>query len=311
MTSLKETLPILDEAVPALPGKVEAVARTAAEFERGALEALSVFGQRRAEADALAEQVRQALEALRDHTAQEERHFDQLRGTLERAAQEQARGLEAGGDELQAAGAEAVDAFDQLQAHLAEAGVRTEAAHEEARGALEALAEEAKVSEQALAAATDGMAAGVGAVQQAIDEGRGLVSQAITSLKDAMLGILGGAQSRLGETYRHLEEVRATQQSAVEEATASLDAHRRDLEQEVEKRMESEVGQRLDPELRAVETAFSEMDGQAGELRSETATEREDLAGQISEIADRVPPLQGGAQQVRQAADQVGLAWPA
>jgi hypothetical protein len=52
------------------------------------------------------------------------------------------------------------------------------------------------------------------------------------------------------------------------------------------------------------------MGQQVGQLQSETGSARERLADEISAVADRIPPLQGGVQQVKQAAEQVGIAWP-
>ena len=85
MTSLTETLPILDEAVPALPGKIESVARMGDEFHQSAQEAIGAFRQKRAETDALVEQVRQALEALRDQATEQEQHLTSLSGALDQA----------------------------------------------------------------------------------------------------------------------------------------------------------------------------------------------------------------------------------
>jgi hypothetical protein len=53
MTSLTETLPILDEAVPALPGKLEAVAKEGDAFHQAAGEAVAAFHQKRQAAESL------------------------------------------------------------------------------------------------------------------------------------------------------------------------------------------------------------------------------------------------------------------
>src|SRR5688572_23383453 len=104
MTSLTETLPVLDEAVPALPGKIEEVAKKGDELHQAAQQALGAFRQRRAEAESLVEQVRQALEAMRDHATQQEQHLTGLRGALEQAVEEEASGIGEGADALDGAG---------------------------------------------------------------------------------------------------------------------------------------------------------------------------------------------------------------
>jgi len=310
MTSLHETLPILDEAVPALPGKIEEVAKKGDAFHQAAQQALGAFRQRRAEAESLVEQVRQALEAMRDQATAQEQHLTGLSGALEPAVEEEVSGIRDGADELHTAGEQAVTAFDQLEGDLVRAGDRTESAHEDARADLDGLTVHAGAAEQEVESATDAMVSAVGATRQAIEDGGELISQGVTTLKDAMLRLLADAQERLGQTYQHLDEARAEQERAVGEATSALDAERRRLQQEVQQRVEQEVQGALDPELEAAAAALAEMGQQVLKLRSATVSHREDLVEQLSAVADRIPPLQGGAEQVRRAADQVGIAWP-
>jgi ABC-type transporter Mla subunit MlaD len=310
MTSLTETLPILDEAVPALPGKVDAVARKGDDFHRAAQEAVGQLQQRRAEADALVDQVRQALEAFGGAAAEDEQRVEQLTRALQQAAEEEARGAGEYRDEMHTAGAEAVAAFDRLEVSLVQAADRTDGAHEDARGALDALSEEARTSESELEAAADAMASAVGTAEDAIREGSDLVSQAMTSLKEAMLRVLADARERLDQTYQRLDDVREGQAKAVEEAMSSLDADLGTLGQDLQQRVQAEVQQTVDPDLRAVEAALGEMGRQVVALESETEAARARLTEELTAVADRTPPLQGGVQQVKQAAEQVGIAWP-
>lgn len=310
MTSLTETLPILDEAVPALPGKIEEVAKKGDEFHQAAHQALGAFRQKRAEAESLVEQVRQALEAMRDQAAEQEQHFTSLNGALEQAVEEEASAIRDGADELHTAGEQAVTAFDQLEADLVQAGDRVESAQADARSVVEALAAEAGSSEQELEAATGAMVVAVGATRQAIEDGQALISQGVTTLKDALLRLLGDAQERLGQTYAHLDEVQTDQEKAVGEARSALEAECRQLQQELQQRLEQEVQQALDPELEAAVTALADMGQEVLKLQSAAESEREELADRLTALADRIPPLQNGAEQVRRAADQVGIAWP-
>lgn len=310
MTSLTETLPILDEAVPALPGKIESVAKKGDEFHQAAQQAIGGFRQKRAEADALVEQIRQALEALRDQATEQEQHLATLSGALEQAIEEEATGIREGADELHGAGEQSVTAFDQLEADLVQAGDRVEGAQEDARSAVDAVAAEAGTSEQELEAATSALVAAVGTTRQAIEDGQELISQGVATLKDAMLRLLGDAQKRLGQTYEHLDHVRAEQQKAVGAATSTLDAERRQLQQELQQRVEQEVQQALDPELEAAADALAEMGQEVLKLQSATESGREDLVERLAAVAERIPPLQDGAEQVKQAAERVGISWP-
>ena len=64
MAELKENLAKLDEIVPLFPGKVAAVAHSAEALEQTATALLAQFDQKKAEAQKLAEQVKQALTDL-------------------------------------------------------------------------------------------------------------------------------------------------------------------------------------------------------------------------------------------------------
>lgn len=310
MTSLTETLPILDQAVPALPDKVQAVARESDEFHQAAQEALAAFRQKRGQAEALVEQVRQALEALLDQASHEQQRVETATLALQQAAEEEARGVEDAADELHREGEQTVTAFGGLESQLVQAGDRTRAAHQEAHVALDALGEEARTSQPEIERAVDEMTAAVASAQQVITEGQTLVAEGVSALKDATARLLADAQERLGRTYQHLDELRAEQEKAVTEAISTLATERQQLEQELGQRLDTEVEQALDPELEAVEGALGEMGRQVLELQADTEARREDLDEQLKAVAERIPPLQGGAQQVKQAADQVGIAWP-
>jgi hypothetical protein len=52
------------------------------------------------------------------------------------------------------------------------------------------------------------------------------------------------------------------------------------------------------------------MGQQVVSLHAQTESRRAELTEELGAVADRIPPLQGGAQQVRRAADQVGITWP-
>jgi len=186
---------------------------------------------------------------------------------------------------------------------------RTESAHGDAREAVDALIAEAKSSEPELEAATDAMVAAVGATQQAIEEGQAQVTQAVGSLKDTMLRLLADAQQRLDQTYKRLDDVRSEQEKAVDEATSTLDAELRKLQQELQQRLETEVQQALDPELQAVEGALAEMGQQVSKLQGEVDSTTQEMVEQLTAVAERIPTLQSGVQQVKQAAEQVNIGW--
>ena len=118
------------------------------------------------------------------------------------------------------------------------------------------------------------------------------------------------AQARLTQTNQYLDEVRAEQEKAVGEALQEMETQREQLQQEIVQKLDATVKQALENELDAVADALSEAGQQVVQLESETEPLREELARQISEVEERVGPLEGGAAQVKTAAGKLGIAWP-
>ena len=52
------------------------------------------------------------------------------------------------------------------------------------------------------------------------------------------------------------------------------------------------------------------MAAQVGQLEADCQGRREQLEPQLAATSERIEPLQGSVAQVRQAAGQVGMAWP-
>jgi cysteine sulfinate desulfinase/cysteine desulfurase-like protein len=75
-------------------------------------------------------------------------------------------------------------------------------------------------------------------------------------------------------------------------------------------RVQDELRQALDQQLSEVTNALSEL-GQAA-IQAEEACEsaRQELQQQLGELAERIPVMQTGVEQVKQAATEVGIAWP-
>jgi hypothetical protein len=310
MTSLTETLPILDEAVPALPDKIEAVAREGDAFGRAAVDALATIHQKREQAGAAVRQVRDALATVRDQAGEQQQALQTASQDLHRQVEEEADDVDAKGEDLKGAGGQAVTLLGQLESALAQGTDRTRTAHEEARAALEALAEEARTSQPELDGAVDEMVSGLQAAEQRIGEGETLVVEGATALLGAMGRLLGETQTRLQETRRRLDALRQEQESAVTEAAAELETVRERLGQDVGQRLDSGLKQVIDPELEAVLQSLGEMGQDVLGLQTETRSRREDLEEEIAALGDRIPSLQGGVGQVKAAAEQVGIVWP-
>lgn len=309
MTSLTETLPILEEAVPALPPKIEAVAREGQAFQKAAREALAEFQQRRAQADSLVEQLREALETVREQADGERQQAEEIATGLRELVEEEVQGTSEGTDDLQNGSDEANAALGQLESELAQGEDRARAANEEARTALDTLREQAASDQAELDGAAQEMTAAVQAAEQAIVEGQGVVAQAVASLGETMGRLLAEARARLHQTQEHLDRLQSEQDAAVAAALSELESRREQVEKEVTERVGSEVRDALDGELDTAMTTLGEMGQEVVQLQADCQTQREDLEQQVAGVAERMPPLQGSVEQVKGAAQQVGLAW--
>ena len=310
MTSLTETLPVLDEAVPALPDKLEAVAREGDAFHQEAAEAVALFRLKRLMAAQMTEQVKQALDALQGQVRDDEKRLDAEATALATTTGEEMQEIAQLEAILQTEGAEARTALGALEAQLEQGTDRARTAQDAARTALDALGEETRTSQSELDAAVDEMTTAVKAAQQAVADGQALVQQGVAALKDVMDRLLGQARARLKQTHQYLDDVRHAQETAVGAALQELEDEREPLEQEVVQKLDAAVKQQLADELEAAVDAFTEAGHKVLQLESETGPLREELAREIGEVEERVPPLQGGTQQVRAAAGKLGLDWP-
>lgn len=310
MTSLTETLPILDEAVPALPPKIESVAREGQAFRKAALAALAEFQHRRAQADSLVDQLREALETVREQADGGRQQAEEIATGLRTLVEEEVQGVSDGTDDLQTGSDEASAALGQLQSELAQGEESARAANEDARAALDTLREQAEANQAELDGAAQEMTAAVQAAEQAIVDGQGMVAQAVASLGETMGRLLAEAQARLQQTQEHLDRMQSEHDAAVAAALSELENRREQVEKEIADRVDSEVRDALDGELDTAVTTLGEMGQEVVQLHEACRTQREDLEQQVAGVAERVPPLQGSVEQVKGAAERVGLAWP-
>lgn len=310
MTSLQETLPILDLAVPALPGKVEAVAHEADSFEKAAREAVAGFQQKRAAADALVEQVRQALEAVRDQAAGERQGVEEAARALRETTEEEAREIDASTDALRAAGGQASSAFEAVQSQIDQGGDRTRTAHGEAQSALDALDERTRSGRSGLEQAGEQMASALGDARGAISDSQAQIAEGVSALAEAMGRLLEKVQTRLDRTRKRLDELRDEQADDVADTLSGLVSRREQVGKTIATRLEEEPAQSLDPEFESLEAACGELGQQVTQLQADCQGRCEELELQLTATAERIEPLRGAVAQVMQAAEQVGIAWP-
>lgn len=310
MTSLQETLPLLDRVVPALPGKVEAVSREADAFERASREAIAGFQERRSAAEGLIEQVRQALEAIRDQAAGARESVEQaardLRETSEQAGQE----IEEGAHDLQAKGHHASSACDGLKSHLEQGEGRTRSALQEPHAALDALDEHTRSGQSELEQAAEQMTTALAHAQEAVSAGQADVAFGVSRLAEAMAQMLEKIQGRLEQAAGRLVALRDDQADDVAQALSGLVSRCDEVEQGIATRLQEGLSEGMDPELDVLAEGWSGLGAQVAQLAADCRQRREELEPRLTETGQCVGPLQGSVAQVKQAADQVGMAWP-
>jgi hypothetical protein len=310
MTTLKETLSILSEAVPALETKVEVVARQGDAFTRAGRDVLVQLSARSSAAEEMVARLRAVFTGVREHAQAEQERLQTLTQALHEAVVRETEACAQGTLDLDAAGDRVGGALGTLATQLTQAGERATAAAEKARTALAGLGEGVLDGQGELQAAVEESTTAMQSAQQAIAEARPLADEGLTALRESMASLVVAVEERLSQIQQRLGELSAEQETAAGEALAALEAGREECEQQVAERLDGELHQSLEPELQAVDGAFGELAQQVEALQAETATRRETLVGQLGNVAERIPPLQLATQQVQQAAEKVGLAWP-
>jgi uncharacterized phage infection (PIP) family protein YhgE len=310
MSSVSEHLAALSQAVPALPGKVEAVAHDGDALDRAAREAVAEFRQRREQAAQLVDQLRQALEGLRDHAADERQHLEQAVHALQDATTQEGHDIDGGGQQLHNGAAEVGTAFGALQASLSHSGDQTRAAHDEAHAALHALGDHARSKRSELEGTVHEVTAAVKSTEEAVRQGEALVTEGVSALKEAMGRLLQDVRHRLEQTRTLLDDLHTEQQAAVADALKELETQTEHVENELTSRVDAEMEQPLDRELGSLASVLAGMGQQVQKLQGNCSSRREDFEHQLASVADRIPTLQGAVGQVKRAADEVGIAWP-
>jgi uncharacterized phage infection (PIP) family protein YhgE len=309
MADLKANLARLDEEVPAFPGKVAAVARSAAALEQTANAMLQQFAQKGDEVEKLTEQVRQALTELQGEGTDQEGLVRNRADDAEAAAATALGAIRSGRDELISAVDDAGVAFEGLRDFLATAEGRVRAAQGEAAQALGELEGGLEAGSAALGTSLGQVTDAVVGVTQAIESGLTAVGEATSALGDRMSELLAAAQSRLDTTQSELSAAAATTDAGIGEAVGDLAERKDTLFQELTARVESELRARLDVELQAVVESLGVLAQTVTVSKDGIAAERESVAAQFRELAKRFPALTAGIDSVKEAAETVGFSY--
>ena len=310
MTSLQETLPILDKAVPELPAKVAEAAKGAEQFEAAIKDLLENIEEKEGQARELLARTRAALAAI-EQTATEGRDaVDEATSAVETAIEEALDAVATGRDEVRDALETTAGAMEDLSSQLVDAGSRTESAQEDAAGAVKDLGERMRSGQGDLDEAVGDVEAAADALKGALAEGAEAVSEAVAELSGKMTTLLEDATGRLGDAQSRLQQMRSSHEPNVEEGLSDMTSRKDGIFQRLQERVQEELRAALDDALGEITSALGELGDVVLQVQESCHTGREALQEQIVQLEERIPPLQGGVEQVKQAAAQVGVDWP-
>src|SRR5262245_19541932 len=309
MTTLNDTLPILDEAVPALPAKVEEVARAGDAFVDAARTALAGIHEIREEAEERVSRVTAALESLRERAVDAAERLGAEARDLVTEVEREVADVEAEIGRIEDGGEGLIGAIETLEKLSTELRETVSDAHQEARTAVAEWGDASQEREAQLQAASGQMTGALSSLTQAATGSQSLVNEGVAALQDAMARLLLETQGRLQQTANTLDELAGEQETAVTAIASDLSEGQREISQFMRESIENAWGQDLDPAVEAATTALEEVAMQWMDVEPETASRRERLEAHVKTAADSLPPIAAGLVQARIAAQKVGLEW--
>ncbi len=311
-SSLAETLPFLDAAVPAVSGKVGAVVAQGEAYKKAVQEYLDRLDSKRAAIEKLKEQVVEALEAL-ESTASDERPvlegsfrelddaLDQARTALEQEEREARDGLEDVGR-----------AMTELRGRLGEVEGRLGDAQEEVLGRLEGLRGGMASSQSSLGDFVDtAVDTGDGAetvlsdVRQAVEKGTGELAEQMQTFADKHV------DARLKETAERIEGLFGKHEDAVNGAAEALGEGCQGLAESTAKEIGQEIVERGSDKTAKFGEAVLNLGTTHDKAQEAASSEREEGTEAAQGVEEWIEPLDGAVAEVKRAASVVGLDWPA
>jgi chromosome segregation ATPase len=309
MTSLHETLAVLSEQVPEIVPEVAKLLEEGERLEKAVQELLQEFEEKRAAADSLAGRARAALAELKEVGLQQTQQLDAAMASLESAVDRFAQGLLSAEEGLAAEVQAAGGALETLSGQLTAGGTTVREAHDGGEGAVGELGGVMETSLGELRGAFDTASEQAAALGQAVTDAQALVEGELQDLREKMTGLLASANTAVGEMLGGIRARQASHEGTLQGAAGDLATGKDTLLGDLRERLTQEVQTRVGT---AIENASLALDGLADEARgaNETvAAARRELEAGLESVEEAKSPLPGAVQQVRVAADGVGLNW--
>jgi chromosome segregation ATPase len=308
MDALGEALNDLNDALPKLPERVREVLDAAHEVENEAeqLEAEVRDTDRRAKERFAA--VEQDLGSL---ATEADAHQQALEEDLvEVEAQVQSLSdLDQAHANVEQMVAAVGAAMSGLQARLTEATSTLNQAHDQFEAGLKALEDKVRAGKEALGAAAERVAAEGQALGARLQQEQGEVAQHVSQVEGAAQAAVQQVDAALQGALGELPGLQARLQDALDGFRGDLRTGAQGLAEIWKERLESEVRAQVATAVEVVTGAL----GLLGEAATSAATEWTQAASPLENdfpaVDEDVRPLQGGVEQVKIAAETVGLNW--
>ncbi len=310
MTSLHETLPILDGAVPAVAPKLEGVAQDAAAFHKAVRDLMENLAEKESQARELLGRVQAALAAVHDGAERMDAELGRSLEAAEGAVEEALQALAEGRGELRTALQSAGDAMDDLKTHALDAGGRMESAQQDAGQALDRLGQAVETEGGELDGAVASVEAAAEAVDEALSKGRTTLADAAAELGTSLSSLLGEVREGLAGAEGRVAAATELHQPALLEVVAESDRCRDRVLSDLRERVQAEIGNALGETMIDVTAGLSVLGETVARTEEEYRAAHEELQEQLTELLARIPTMQVGVEQVRQAAATAGVAWP-
>jgi chromosome segregation ATPase len=310
MTSLFETLPILEKAVPTVPGKFEEAARDGQAYVQAVRAFVGRIEEKHHAVTELRHQVQNVLDALEHQASEEHGALDTALKALETALEQALTAIEHDEGEVKTALDTAGHALDALKTELTEAGTRTKTAEEHTATEFEQLAKELESDRAELDTAIHAVIAKAGELDTAIGQGRQAVTTAVHGLSEKMTHTLDEAKGQLGEAHTRVQAQLNQLEGEISAALGDLSQGKTKVLGELEQQVAAEVRQCLDTAVGTLVDAIGTLGTTIAAAHQACQTEREHIEPEVESLRDRFPPLQGAVGQVQVTCREVGAEWP-
>jgi uncharacterized phage infection (PIP) family protein YhgE len=311
MTSLHETLPLLDKAVPTFGPKLQAAADLAENAEDAARGLLEHLQEKKARASELLAAVTTAMGTL---DAAAEGGADGLRTALtamQSALAKAQQRLDDGADAVKDGLALTASALSALQDRVTEATSRDLSLRKDVGTALSDLSDELESGyatvEEAVGrskAAADAVDTRIGEVESDLEDTAAAFETHLGEVRQRLRGTLAVWEARLLENAPSHQDALLKPIEVFE--TEGLDR----INVELSLRVVDEAKTPMEAVLQQIELTRAALE-KAAERMDETAGTRGGAVSlALATVDERTEPLKGGLEAVRRAAEQVGEPWP-